>query len=757
MLVLGVLIAVAVPAYLGQQAKAQDSATKQYLTVAYKAAKAEAASNQAAPGSYPSGLRPLLETNEPSLDFVDGTNCLNADSRPAIELVYDTDSSGAAALVLYGESDSGKVFRLSAPVNGAPVINHVCAGSTGAGGAEGMGGDGAPLPTVGGGEPSTDTSGGPTGDQPQVDVPVTATPGDWESPDGNPTTTTYQWQACNDAAANGCEDISGAGESDAADGDDTYTPTEGEVDDYLRAKITVCGDSGCTVGYTDPIGTVLPAPPVQTGSSPTISDGDGGAVAAIEGQPLETSNGQWAGGTQTPTSYSYQWFRCTSPTDVLTCAAATGSGNATADYTPNAADVGHYLRAHIGATNPGGTTYSWSDASPLVQAAAPAISGTGPTMSSGSGFQAPGSATANNGSWSTSADGVSYSYQWQRCTSAVPATCADISGATSAAYPFTAVDVDKYVRVLVTATNSSDGGLATTTPTTPQLVTAAAPTLNSAPTLSGSAVPGGTLTAATGAWATAAPGLTYSYQWQRGSGASWSNVGANSSTYSVTAGDGGYQLRVVVTAQNTDSAGRTNSATSAPTSQVGTAPSATTNGASSVGQNSATLNGTVNPNGVATQYRFTGSFGTTSWTSIGAGTSPLGVSASVSGLSAGTTYNFRLETTNAIGSTNGGYNSFTTSVPSASASVSLYSWDNNGSPCGGMGSGQSCLQWSVSISGSYNSVSCYSNVHGWVGLAAGPFISGPGLPTNWEFNCYTQYNGISNGGGGNTIFIYKNP
>ncbi len=100
----------------------------------------------------------------------------------------------------------------------------------------------------------------------------------------------------------------------------------------------------------------------------------------------------------------------------------------------------------------------------------------------------------------------------------------------------------------------------------------------------------------------------------------------------------------------------------------GTPPGVTTGNASSVGQTSATLNGTVDPNGQSTQYHFeygttTGYGSSTATTGAGSGSAGVPVSANVSGLAAGTTYHFRLVATNAAGTSFGGDNTFTTRTP----------------------------------------------------------------------------------------------
>jgi hypothetical protein len=97
-------------------------------------------------------------------------------------------------------------------------------------------------------------------------------------------------------------------------------------------------------------------------------------------------------------------------------------------------------------------------------------------------------------------------------------------------------------------------------------------------------------------------------------------------------------------------------------------PSVTTGSATSVGETSGTLNGSVDPNGSTTTYHFeygpTTSYGSQSPAvdaSAGSGSSPVAVSTSLSGLSAGTTYHFRLVATNPAGLTFGADQTLTTS------------------------------------------------------------------------------------------------
>lgn len=87
-------------------------------------------------------------------------------------------------------------------------------------------------------------------------------------------------------------------------------------------------------------------------------------------------------------------------------------------------------------------------------------------------------------------------------------------------------------------------------------------------------------------------------------------------------------------------------------------PSATTGAASSVTQTSATVSGTVDPQGMATTYRFeygtSSSYGLlTAEVDAGSGTGAVDASANLTGLTNDTTYHYRLVATNAAGVTRG--------------------------------------------------------------------------------------------------------
>lgn len=94
-------------------------------------------------------------------------------------------------------------------------------------------------------------------------------------------------------------------------------------------------------------------------------------------------------------------------------------------------------------------------------------------------------------------------------------------------------------------------------------------------------------------------------------------------------------------------------------------PTVATGTHSNVGENSAVLHGTINPNGSATTYYFewglTTAYGVNSVAhSAGHGTKAVAVSTTATGLIPGTAYHYRLVATNAAGTTVGADRTFTT-------------------------------------------------------------------------------------------------
>ncbi len=157
-----------------------------------------------------------------------------------------------------------------------------------------------------------------------------------------------------------------------------------------------------------------------------------------------------------------------------------------------------------------------------------------------------------------------------------------------------------------------------------------------------------------------------------GSSASCSSLpGSGSSPVAVTAAITGltanttYHFRISAT-----NAGGTGKGSDEPFKTLPNAPTVVTKAASAVTQTTATLNATVNPNaGEVSECKF--EYGTTiaygqsaSCSSLpGSGSSPVAVTAAITGLTANTTYHFRISATNAGGTSKGSDETFKAQVP----------------------------------------------------------------------------------------------
>jgi fibronectin type 3 domain-containing protein len=277
--------------------------------------------------------------------------------------------------------------------------------------------------------------------------------------------------------------------------------------------------------------------------------------------------------------YAYRWQRCDSQgancTDI--------AGATSSSYAVTSPDVGSTLQVKVTATNGAGSSTATSAPTAAIQGTAPqntmppAISGTatdGQTL------------TADKGSWSGSTP-IDSGYRWQRCD-AGGSNCADIDGATASSYVLTSADVGQQLQVTVTGTNSVGNSTATSELTA--AIAAAPPQNTAAPTSSGTATDGQTLTADKGTWSGTTP-IDYHYQWQRcdASGASCSAIAtATGSSYTLADDDRGATLRVEVTATNSGGSASASSAqtavvptdTTAPTTTITSGPSGVDDGQS---------------------------------------------------------------------------------------------------------------------------------------------------------------------------------
>lgn len=268
--------------------------------------------------------------------------------------------------------------------------------------------------------------------------------------------------------------------------------------------------------------------PVNVGA-PTVSGPTG------VGQVLSATQGSW---TQSPTSYLYQWVRCTTA-EVNSCSAFPDATAAT--YRLTSADVGRTLRVGVYAQNAAGT-------SPIAFSAPTAVVVTLPAASSQpvvSGLPIVGrTLSTTSGAWNTTA---SFAYQWERCA-ANSTGCIAIPGAAAATYTLGGADLGHTLRAVVSATNVA--GAATSSSAATGLIIAV-PQSTKTPRISGKVKVGRSLSASQGSW-NGFPDV-YRYQWLRctGSGAKCTRIKkATHAKYRLTKRDAGHRLRVRVTAAN---------------------------------------------------------------------------------------------------------------------------------------------------------------------------------------------------------------
>lgn len=164
-------------------------------------------------------------------------------------------------------------------------------------------------------------------------------------------------------------------------------------------------------------------------------------------------------------------------------------------------------------------------------------------------------------------------------------------------------------------------------------------------------------------------GATCSAQFNEADSVTLTAAAATNSTFTGWSGGGCSGTGTCVVTVNAD--------TTVTATFAQNAPSATTGAASGVTQTAATLGGTVDPRGAATtckfQYGTSTSYGSEAPCAAapGSGSGGVAVSAALSGLTAGTTYHFRVVATNAGGTTNGADATFATTSTSPPGTARL--------------------------------------------------------------------------------------
>lgn len=275
----------------------------------------------------------------------------------------------------------------------------------------------------------------------QEDIEISTSDGQWVSYEE--ADISYQWQECVLQSDNRpyCRDI-----EDAVDPE--FTPGADQVGKFLRANVTATNGAGNTTVSSALTVAVSAAPkPPENTLAPVLSG------EAKQGATLTISPGTWTG--DNPINYTYQWQRCKSDTVPYECARI-GDPVAETSRQLAAADGGKFIRVVVIASNPvkegvrAQSNFIGPVLTPPKNEATPTITGTA---------QQGQALTADKGTWSGS-DPISYTYQWQRCSSNTDlTTCANIANATAETRTAVLADVGKFLRVVVTASNAVDNSV----------------------------------------------------------------------------------------------------------------------------------------------------------------------------------------------------------------------------------------------------------------------------------------------------------
>ena len=362
-------------------------------------------------------------------------------------------------------------------------------------------------------------------------------------------TYSYQWVA-NDGTND--TDISGATGS-------TYTLAAADEGKTVKVKVSFADDPGNDETLTSAATAAVDAAPNSPAAgAPAIT----GAAQVGETLTADTSGIADADGLSN-VSYSYQWIRNDGSSD-SDITSATGS------YTLAADDEGRTIKVKVSFTDDADNGETLTSAATAAVDAEPNSPATGtPTIT---GTAQVGQTLTADTSAIADADGltnVSYSYQWIANDGTSDTA---ISGATNSTYTLVNADEGGTIKVRVSFTDDAGNDETLTSGATATVDAAPNSPATGAPSISGTAQVGETLTADTSGIADA-DGLTsvsYSYQWIRNDGSSDSDIqNATGSSYTLVAADEGKTIKVRMSF--TDDAGHGETLTSAATGIVAAA------------------------------------------------------------------------------------------------------------------------------------------------------------------------------------------
>ena len=338
----------------------------------------------------------------------------------------------------------------------------------------------------------------------------------------------FQWVS-NDGSADA--DITGATDS-------SYTLVAAAEGKTVKVRVSFTDRGGyaesLTSAATDAVSFAVQQ---QVANSPaTGALAISGAAQVGETLTVDTSGIADTDGL-TNVSYGYQWIRNDGGTDTDI------SGATDSTYTLAAADEGKTVKVRVSFTDDAGSGETLTSAATAAVDAAPNSPATGaPTII---GTAQVGQTLTADTSAIADADGltnVSYSYQW---VASDGTSDTDISGGTDSTYTLAADDEGKTVKVRVSFTDDAGNGETLTSTATAAVDAAPNSPATGAPSSTGTAQVGETLTADTSGIADAdgLVGATFTYQWVAGGS---DIAGATGSTYTLTSSEQGQTIQVRV-------------------------------------------------------------------------------------------------------------------------------------------------------------------------------------------------------------------
>ncbi|HMJ03401.1 MAG TPA: hypothetical protein VK506_10695, partial [Conexibacter sp.] len=362
----------------------------------------------------------------------------------------------------------------------------------------------------------------------------------------------YQWRRCDEAGA-GCADIADATES-------SYRVARGDVGATLLLSVTATNGAGSVSAVSDPTEVVADPGAISNVFPPFLAEW---WTPSFDEDYEAFELGWWEGSPD----ITHQWQRCdpltTDPETLeMTCVDIAGATDPW-DYEPTAADVGYKLRlAEIGSDGSEEiTVYSPPTGEAVTQFAFD-------EEGAYNGLEVVGETiTADSTVESNAGLRVTTDYTFLREEEGEETTL--LQEGEEPSYRLTAEEVGHRVIVEMTA-SIWRADEETVVDTREVWVTTepveAAPSNDTPPSISGTALAGATLDAEAGEWSGGVGPLTYAYQWRRcdSEGARCADIeGATDTSYRLATADVGGTVRVRVTARSGPASGTADSAASA--------------------------------------------------------------------------------------------------------------------------------------------------------------------------------------------------